>query len=426
MPAPALGRPRAFIATSALLMVAACGGSDAGPTSVTPPTPNPTIVDWTPCPTPSAAPIWVAQQDGTGNWTVVTPNGGNYRFSFLSAKGAIAWVSGPAPYFNTNVYYGTVADLAANAAGSCYAPLRNLSVNVNGLNAGERAEVSLGWNSGSATGPGSKTVSVSAQNSLMDLVAVLHRTGAPAAKVVIRRGIAATTMAVDPIDFGSAEAFDTERPALTINGVSGEPVTFAQWYYGTNASRNQLFYGDASSAPPTSYAAIPAAKQQAGDLHELFAYTTATLAGGVVRTRSVDAYRHDGGSRTIDLPAIPSSAPSVSVVSTSGYAKLRGQLAVPTGSKMIELWYSRSNGTSSATVAVMASTGYLASSNADLTVPDLSSLAGWQSDFYPQATGAISWGMYSYSWTASAAGFFGRPLEGSQTTYVSWRSSLTP
>ena len=38
----------AALAVALAASLAACGGSDAGPTSVTPPTPNPTIVDWTP------------------------------------------------------------------------------------------------------------------------------------------------------------------------------------------------------------------------------------------------------------------------------------------------------------------------------------------------------------------------------------------
>ena len=238
---------RALIVASLTLVGAACGGSDAGPTSVTPPTPNPTIVDWTPCPAPYAAPLWVAQQDGTGNWSVVTPTGSSYRFSFLSSKGAIAWVSGPAPYFNSYVYYGTNADLAAYAAGTCNATQRSLTVNVNALASGEQASVSMGWNSGSATGPGTRSVSFSALNSVTDLVAVLSRPGAPAARAIMRRAIPATTTSIDPIDFSSAEAFDLEHPGLTVSGISGEPVTFGQWYYGTNGSRHQVYYGDASA-----------------------------------------------------------------------------------------------------------------------------------------------------------------------------------
>lgn len=417
---------RALIVASLTLAGAACGGSDAGPTSVTPPAPNPTIVDWTPCPAPYAAPLWVAQQDGTGNWSVVTPTGSSYRFSFLSSKGAIAWVSGPAPYFNSYVYYGTTADLAAYAAGTCNATQRNLTVSVNALASGEQASVSMGWNSGSATGPGTRSVNFSALNSVTDLVAVLSRPGAPAARAIMRRALPASTTSIDPIDFSSAEAFDLEHPGLTVSGISGEPVTFGQWYYGTNGSRHAIYYGDASAVAPSTYAALPAAKQQAGDLHELFAYTTTALGGSVTRTRSVDAYFHDGGSHTVSLPDIPASAPSVSVVSTSPYAKLRGQLAVPTGAKMIELFYYRTEANASASLSIYASTAYLGSSTADLTVPDLSSLAGWQSAFFPQASGTIQWGMYSYSWTSSTAGFFGRPLDGSQTTYVAWRSTVTP
>ena len=138
-------------------------------------------------------------------------------------------------------------------------------------------------------------------------------------------------MTFDPIDFASAEAFDTEHPSLTITGASGEAITFAQWYRGTNGSRNSLYYGSASVTLPTSYAAIPAARQRPTDLHEGWAFSSVTQPSGVVRGRTVTAYWHDAGSRVIALPAVPSSDPSVTVVSSSPFAKLRAQVAVPAG-----------------------------------------------------------------------------------------------
>ena len=407
------------------LLVAACSGSDAGPAAVTPPTPNATVVTWTPCPAPAAAPIWAAQQDGSGAWAAVAPSSGSYRFSFQSSKGAIAYVTGDVGSYNTYVLYGTLADLTQFASNTCRASLRNVTGSFSTLGAGEQAEVGLGWSSTFADGPGNKSVSVSAQNAAMDLLAVLHRPGAPAARAVIRRDIPSSVMTFDPIDFASAEAFDTEHPSLTITGASGEAITFAQWYRGTNGSRNSLYYGSASVTLPTSYAAIPAARQRPTDLHEGWAFSSVTQPSGVVRGRTVTAYWHDAGSRVIALPAVPSSDPSVTVVSSSPFAKLRAQVAVPAGAKSLELFYYRT-GANGVSARVQATVDFLSAAAADLTLPDLSSVAGFQSAYLPQGGGPISWGLYAYSWTGSHAGFYGRPLDATNSTTVSWRSTVTP
>ncbi|MBK6308164.1 MAG: hypothetical protein IPF47_21530 [Gemmatimonadetes bacterium] len=326
---------------------------------------------------------------------------------------------------NTYVLYGTLADLTQFASNTCRASLRNVTGSFSTLGAGEQAEVGLGWSSTFAAGPGNKSVSVSAQNAAMDLLAVLHRPGAPAARAVIRRDIPSSVMTFDPIDFASAEAFDTEHPSLTITGASGEAITFAQWYRGTNGSRNSLYYGSASVTLPTSYAAIPAARQRPADLHEGWAFSSVTQPSGVVRGRTVTAYWHDAGSRVIALPAVPSSDPSVTVVSSSPFAKLRAQVAVPAGAKSLELFYYRT-GANGVSARVQATVDFLSAAAADLTLPDLSSVAGFQSAYLPQGGGPISWGLYAYSWTGSHAGFYGRPLDATNSTLVSWRSTVTP
>jgi hypothetical protein len=408
------GKLMSVIALTAVTL-AACSGSVTMSTNPS----GDVSLTYTPCTGAAYSPtLLVAVQDGTGPWTVLTPAGGAYSATIHSTKVGVLLVSGSGNSDDVNVVYALASEVQQRLTSSCVAPLITATGMVNSLAAGETATIGVGWNSTSVSGPGNKSFSVSATNSTADLLAVLSNAASPAAKFIVRRGTNATPLAA--IDFTTSEAFAPATPALTITGTGSEAVTFAQWYQTAAGFRDPIVYGGSSTTLPTTYIAMPATKQLAGDLHESWAYTASATSGGVTSGRTVISYGHDPVSRTLAFAALP-TAPTITVPTTSPYPRFRVQWQRPTGHAYFYLYFSSGNQEGTLT----ATAGYLGGSAVDLEFPDLAALAGWQSSWMPAVGVLTNWGCYDYAFNL-AHGPFDAVTDGLQEQYNNWHATLTP
>lgn len=238
-------------------------------------------------------PIWFAFQNGNGAWTQVTgvvagDGSVTYTFNITQSTGGVAFVtnSGGSAGHSTTVTYGTQAQLIGGS-GTCFIqpPTRTLNGSVAGIGPTDNVVVHMGG------GP-LATANLAAPNFVLDGVLdgpsdliALRNTFAPPATftpigIIIRRGLNIPNNGTIPVlDFGAgpAEAFAPLAAQITVNNLSGESPILSLGYQTptTTAPISSAF--NAPAGPITMYG-VPAAKQQAADLHQLSTFA-ATATG---------------------------------------------------------------------------------------------------------------------------------------------------
>jgi len=408
------------------LALLASGGCSSGNDNTNPS--NGVSLSFTPCTRQDFWPVvMLALQDGSGPWTVRTASGGTFSATVQSSKIGILVVTAPTTGSGSevDVIYATTAE-AQNYLTSlqCGSPLLTGNITVNNLAAGEEANVGLGWNSSAAIGPGDKTFTTQAPAATADLLGALSNANTGVvSKLILRRAV--TVSAVAPVDFTTAEAFAPVTPTLNITGAGTNPALFIEWYLTGGIFRNEIAFINSSLTPPTSYYGMPAAKQAASDLHDLYTSITPPASGGVQPFSLVEAWWHDPAARTLNFEPLPAT-PTITTRAVLPYPQLRAQWQEPSGHKYFQMhYYNSSNSDVEATITATAA--YLGSTAVDISFPDVSTLAGWHNNWMPVAGVATTWGFNDYTWTGGSQGVLSNvPSDGLVTQLNSWRGSITP
>lgn len=243
--------------------------------------------------------------------------------------------------------------------------------------------------------------------------------------MIIRRGVTVTSVA--PVDFTTAEAFAPLLPSLAITGTGSDPVTVYEAYLtGGGIFRNTISFGNSSTALPTTYWGVPAAKQSASDLHELDATTTGTPIGGVQTGRAVTAWWHDPVNRALSFDPLP-SAPTVTTKASAPYPQLRIQWQLPSGHQGFSMSYRNiSSGSGNQSAMLTATAAYLGGTTVNIAFPDASALTGWNNNWMPAAGVPTTWAVTDYKSTGTQAVLVYAPTDGQVTQYNIFSSSLTP
>jgi len=334
-------------------------------------------------------PGWVAVQDGNGPWTRVLPNAGTttYEFSLASGKGGLALVDTNATYPSVDVRYESLAEFTAQLSGDLGPLCRSLTRTVNGsvahVGPTEQAEVSLGFSFADVT-PGSGAFPLfqltNVGDNPLDLVATrggFTEFAYAVDKVIVRRALSpADNGTLLQLDF-DAEGFVPDSANVTVTGLGADSLTLVSSTYlevgGEEASLASLsltFFGAASQ----SYRAIPLAQLNANDFQLLGA-----LALSANRNRTAGLSFRNPLNQTLALgPDL--NTPVVTKLVTAPNARPRVQLASqPEYNSSVLAFFAQS--TLQRSVAVTAEPGYYGGAPAtwDVTVPDLSAAAGWNS-----------------------------------------------
>jgi hypothetical protein len=333
-------------------------------------------------------PLWIAYQDSTGPWTVVT--GSNYVYTvpvFTSGKGAIASVE-PTPVGHvTVVEYLTSAEVAATAANNDCQTSTGSTVNgaVAGIaGQGEVGVVSIGTASTSTfvNGPVQLT---NVPNGATDVIAYLQimylTQSSTADRVIIHRGAGSP----GTINFDAGVAPDSA--SATVIGGSGAPLS-VQMGYITNASCQSALMYLLQQVPSPTFAitGVPASLQQAGDLHALMV-TDVTASGGRIVTNEF---------HTLANQALTFGASLASAIDTlaGNYRRLRATLALPPDYGFAS--FNTGEGTAT-TQAINETSGYAAGGSMALAMPDFSGLPGFSAAWEPAPGPAQSYDLYASS-----------------------------
>jgi hypothetical protein len=171
---------------------------------------------------------------------------------------------------------------------------------------------------------------------------------------------------------------------------------------------------------------VPASAQQSGDLHQL-TVSAFGMAGTPTTFRTVSKLFATAADQTLTLGP-PLGAVTMTAAATSPYVRPRAQYTIQ--NEYNRYWYAGWSQTSGATTrgaTLSVSAGYLGSSTAlDLTLPDFSSLAGWNNGWGFVTGSDLGWQLFGAGWSAPG-GYGGVPnLEGAVSLAAYRIGTITP
>jgi hypothetical protein len=379
-------------------------------------------------------PMWVAFQDGTsGAWTHVTGTNDAYSFNITQSVGGVAYVRASGTGFDLEVFYGSKADLQGRTNEVCNGAAgagKTVTAPVAGTSAGDIVLAGLGPTAGSLSG--STLTFNGVPNGNVDLVAgrtalTINGTGASfsLAKMIIRRSLnPATGSALSTVDFGAAEAFAPVIKNLTISNL-GTDVSAVLGLYITSNNTFASYFTDASGGGATrTYPGVPAANQATGDLHVLGVVGVTSLTNSAPQREALFAF-HTAVDQTIALgPAL--TAPTVSALTATGYARLRAAVTVQTQYNKLFGFTGLQTGAAPRNVTIQQTAGYSSASSFNLDVPDFSGVSGFDVNWGPKSGTAVNWTFTGTGWPGTQ-GIVGPPFaDGASYMFATALGTITP
>lgn len=387
-------------------------------------------------------PVWLAFRDGDGPWTRVTGDDENvYRFQVDGSRGAVAYVTEDDGAPLTQVFLFTREEMVFVGQNQCEGVevTRTVNGSVTGLGPLETAFISMGSGFATVSGAQGNTFSMTnVEGGPQNLLAARatfdlsnpQNPSLAANRMIIRRGLNPPdggTLA--PLDF-NAEGFAPATGNVTVNGLAGgESVVLTGLFTTTRGSIGAYFTGIGGAATQTAYG-VPADRLEAGDLHFLQVATTQLnpAPGQVPATRQAGIGFREMQDRTVTLgPSLAS--PTVTSVGTAANARLRAQWTLQPEYNRFVYFVASQFGASGdgRQVSVAATEAYLQGATmADLEVPDLSGLDGWQSRWSLLGGVSTTWNASGSGWQGTGFINFPELVDGTVYRSATRSGQLTP
>jgi len=351
--------------------------------------------------------VFFAVKDGTGPWTRIMPAASDtsYSFNITSGAGQVAEINIEGGGFRTTVYSYTAQEMSARAASQCTLIQNVTSRTVNGFFAGvtgfRTSQVGMGWWFGSANGNGSFSL-LNLPPGPLDVMAVRNGDFAdpsaiPVDRMIIRRGINPASGATLPVfDFGAAESFAPTQALWTFGSANGEAFGVSQSFFtaaGTTASFTAIPAVDGAATNRT-LDGVPLAQTIAGDLHQVIATiaTTGPSPTSPLRaTRQIIAYTRTVAPRQLSFGSAMPAPTTILPIAGLPAGRLRVQGSVPSEyTSGITLDFTQT--ASSNHMTIHATRGFLGAGNLyDLSMPDLTGVTGWDTQFAIRAGVPVQW-----------------------------------
>jgi len=365
-----------------------------------------------------SAPTFAAFQDGSGVWQRVTgtdtPQGTRFTITLTQPSGGVLFVHkdqqalrGPTPYLDqlrsshqrsgialsersvrageylTEVLFGSVAELAEDAAATCQETglTREVTATVNGIPAGSYGIVSLGGNTtildGAAAGNGISFPEVPLR--LLDLVGTRATPGMAPDKMILRRNIDLENSNVleEPIDFNASAAITPVTALATITGGNGDQLEIFTDIILSSGQAGLWFDLAPSPNAARTWAGLPQSALETGDYHALVVFATPEGTGDFrVSLRYVGIVIN----QTLALgPSMPQTLSQA--LGTGPYPRYRFQGTIPPEyGRGLSLEVAGADGSGNQ-LSILATKTWLAANGGadayDIAMPDVASLAGF-------------------------------------------------
>jgi hypothetical protein len=361
-------------------------------------TPTPISIDF--CTSPEANTLqWAAFQNEGADWMQLTPDA-NGTVSFTATEkvafASVTGLSGSTLPFETRIKYLTASELKTLGGITCQ-DIPTLTVN--------RTETAIGltnsglhlmlWArlepflfSGSLMSPRTRTSSWTAAPS--DVVALRESPGTPSANsgvwdadlVAIRRSVDLSV--AQTFDVTSGEFLAPTMIPYAVTGLAASDTITASLNFITHAFADEVMPTRALVWSPRtagiatgSIPAIPASLLLNTDLHQ-FGFTASQTVGSDIMRRTVSSTFKDPVSQNHALGA-PPTKPTFTELSSTGLVRYRAQFAShPDYGSRITFRVSNTGGNF---ITIESSAAYAGGTPAtwDVSIPDLTSIAGWSS-----------------------------------------------
>jgi hypothetical protein len=334
--------------------------------------------------------LFAAFQDGSGPWTVASIVNNASIFNIGSGNGAIVYVVSLNDVPHVTFDYGTQAELNGIECESAPAT-RMLSGTTANIATNQLAYVAMGGSYAEITAASPSFTLNSVPVSPTDLVAARLAVGTTADvadKIIVRRSLD-TSSPLQLLDFDAAEAATPVSSTLTLGNLDGDQAYVSIGFRTQTTTAVPVYYdyGSTSTARPYVGFATP----QPTDLHvfSMLAIPAAIGSG----PRVLAALFRDASSRTLTLGPVVGGV-TITKTATTPYVLLRAQYTTPPEyNQGIVINYSQSAGGSLLRkYDLEVSRGYLGTSTAlDITLPDLTGLAGWNPGWSLASGTATQW-----------------------------------
>ncbi len=403
-------------AITVALTVAASGGGGGG------------NVSFTFC-EDTGLPVFVAYQDGNGAWTRANAAANNvYSFNIASGRGGVAYVTNIGGA-DLSVQYGSAAELNALGTSSCgTAPAtgRTFTGSVAGMGPMDFVSVVAGNAFATVTGFGAPTYTLeNVAAGSFDLLATRFAFTGGAGKFIIRRNLnPANNSALPVLDFNGPEAFDPVQRTVTVNNAQGQELTAFGLYVLQGGSSGGLYFSDFEGSAQTTrnWYGVPNDKRAAGDFHLLF--VNASTGVNQSEMRSMARVFREATNQTYTLPAVLSAPTVTSLGASGGNSRLRAVYnpQADYGSQW-SVTYAQNNG---ASVSISVNASYTAGGAITIDVPDLTGLAGWNTNWGLRAGQNTTWQFSASGWDASFNPTSPVFTEGAVVRSASKQGAVTP
>jgi hypothetical protein len=393
---------------------------------------------WTFCAASGVA-AFFAFQDGTGPWTAVTGANNVYNFNISSARGAIAYVTTNGNNSTLTVQYGSAQELNQQGTNLCGTTPAGKTINGSVANVGAQETSTITLGNATAVvnaSTGNNFVLQNVRDGALDLVAgrSMQSIGAGGLSIVMNKGIirrglnqaAGSTLPV--LDFNAAEAFTPVTRNVTINNLNGEFTTLSSTYLTAGGTSGSLYTEATANTNVTRpYYGVPQANQQNGDLH-FFAVTAIAGLTTATTARTIMSVFRNPVDFTLTLGSVIGNI-ATTVAATTPYAMLRSQYTIQ--AEYNSYWllqYVQSAAGATRSVSIGMTAAYQGSgTTVDITIPNLSTVAGWNNAWGLVVGQAVSWIFSAWGWTGIGSGGTSTPaLEGSTSRNGVRFGTITP
>jgi hypothetical protein len=355
-----------------------------------------TDYSWSFCP---VVPDWFAVKDGGGAWQEVTPAGDTFDFSAASDRVGVAWVVNGVDGPEVTVQFLGAGEVASVGEQQCPGT-KSVTGTTVGVGALDNAVISMGDADAFVTGAaGTDFTLEGVRDGTVDLFGTKSTVDVGSGTFVLdrlylERGLNPADGSSVTVDFTGADSFDPGSANLTVNGLGGEQAIVTMVYSTPGSSAVLFNQPNPSTAATRPFPTVPAARQEADDLHGLTLTTVPAGASPLGDFRSNTLFFRDPVDRTMTLgPDL--GATDVDTGVTAPY--LRPRVTYARQAEYGRYYFvNYQQDASDRDVTLVITDDYLDGADIDLIVPDFSGVSGW-SNFW----GLVPGETMNFAFTAS-------------------------